>query len=53
MYQLKFRRSNNQIELVISQGIKGSLMNCIISKPKLSLKGLRAIYLALFEWLSI
>ncbi|OUB84502.1 hypothetical protein BK784_35575 [Bacillus thuringiensis serovar medellin] len=50
MYHLNYRRSDNQIDLVTEKGIKKSLTNCISSKPKISPKGLKAIYLSPLEW---
>ena len=37
MYQLRYRHSDNQIELVTEYGRK-TLANCISSKPKISLR---------------
>ncbi|WP_242144682.1 MULTISPECIES: DUF4652 domain-containing protein [unclassified Bacillus cereus group] len=50
MYKLRYKRSDNQIELVTEQGRRKNLTNCISSKPKTSPGGLKAIYLAPFEW---
>lgn len=50
MYQLRYRRSDNQIELVTEMGKRKKLTNCISSKPKISPMRLKAIYLAPFEW---
>lgn len=44
MYQLKYRHSDNQIELVTEHGARKTLANCISSKPKISPKGLKAIF---------
>ncbi|HFJ9312535.1 hypothetical protein PDL06_11200 [Bacillus cereus group sp. TH208-1LC] len=50
MYQLRYRHSDNQIELVTEYGARKTLANCISSKPKISPKGLKTIFLAPFEW---
>ncbi|MDA1886883.1 DUF4652 domain-containing protein [Bacillus cereus group sp. BY105LC] len=53
MYQLKYRRSDNRIELITEYGEKKLLNDSISSKPTISPGGLKAIYLSPCEWESI
>ncbi|MGF2772604.1 MULTISPECIES: hypothetical protein [Bacillus cereus group] len=53
MYQLKYRRSDNRIELITDYGEEKLLNDSISSKPNMSPDGLKAIYLSPYEWESI
>ncbi|WP_144466252.1 hypothetical protein [Bacillus nitratireducens] len=50
MYQLKYRRWDNRIELVAENGMRKLLNENISSKPLISPNKLKAIYLSPFEW---
>ena len=44
MYQLRYRHSDNKMELVTERGNRKILADCISSKPKNIPKGLKAIF---------
>ncbi|PEP84926.1 DUF4652 domain-containing protein [Bacillus pseudomycoides] len=50
MYQLKYRRWDNRIELVAENRMRKLLNENISSKPLISPNKLKAIYLSPFEW---